>query len=126
MFVSHSVVDAELVQELREALDRQGVAVATAESAEEGNDLSSAVANRLRSSDLLVAVVSDPPSSFVEQEARAAQSLGRPVLPVVLGKASVPTHLQGVRRFELGGKQNIAALADRIAAAVKEATVPDE
>jgi len=126
VFVSHSVVDTGFVQNLREALDRQGVEVTTADSFDADNYLSSALTSRLKESDMLVAVVSTPPSSFVEQEVRAARSLGRPVFSIVLGKAPVPKLLLELKRFELGERQNVTVIADRIAATVKDLTVSDD
>jgi hypothetical protein len=127
VFVSHSLVDSEFVRELSDALGQQGVDVSTADSIDDvANSMASAVHDHVKTSDMLVAVFSDPPSPWVEQEARAALAARRSVLPVVLDRAQVAEPFSNLVRFELDKQRNVKVLADRIAAAVKDIKVPDE
>jgi hypothetical protein len=73
-----------------------------------------------------VAVFSDPPSRFVEQEALKALEHGRYVIPVVIQDAQLPGKLASIARFELADPTNIGSLADQITARVKDHVIPEE
>ena len=123
VFVSHSVTDSPVVLNLRNALEGQGIDVWTADAdmgAESGGDFTQQVEKRLQQADAVVALVSDPPSSFVEHEALAALDKGRYVLPVVLKGGKVHGKLSDIARFELPDASHVDSLADHIAARVKD------
>jgi hypothetical protein len=127
VFISHSEADGGVVQSLRSELTRQGVEVWTSESMEPQRDWALEIRECLKKADVVVPLVSDPQSRFVEEEARTAIESGRRVLPVVLGQARMPEALKDIYpRFEMPEPKNITGLANRLAAMVKDLAVPDE
>ncbi len=127
VFISHSVADGGVVQSLRNELTKQGVDVWTGESIEAKSDVALEIRECLKKADVIVPLVSDPQSRFVEEEARTALDAGRKVLPVVLGNARMPDALRDLYpRFEMPESKNITGLANRLAAMVKDMVVPEE
>lgn len=129
VFVSYSIADSEVVRVLRDSLVNQGIDVQTADETVEGEggeEFLPQIDRQLQNADAVVALVSDPPSRFVEQEALSAHSKGRYVLPVVLGGATVHGKLSELARFELPDASNVESLARQIAARVKDYAIPDE
>jgi hypothetical protein len=127
VFLSHSVADSAIVSILRESLAKQGIDVRTAEqNLEPVEGMVEQLDRQLENADVVVALVSEPPSRFVEQEALMASKKGRFVLPVVVGGARVPGTLSGLTRFELPDIKNVDGLANQIAARVKDHVVPGD
>jgi hypothetical protein len=127
VFLSYSVADSETVNVLCDALAKQGIDVRTAEqSVEAGGDFLPQIDRQLQEADAVVALVSEPPSRFVEQEALTAYKKGRYVIPVVLGGAKVYGKLSELGRFELPDTRNVDGLAHQIAARVKDHAIPNE
>jgi hypothetical protein len=121
VFVSYSVADNDLVSTLRRELLNQGVEVWTDEqNLEVGSDWRHSLKESLHSADMVVALISDPPSRFVEEEALSALAAGREVVPVVVAGAKIDKKLSHIRRFELSDAQHVPALANRLAAQVKD------
>jgi hypothetical protein len=126
VFLSYSVADSPVVKKLSESLAQRGIDVRTAEQATEaGEDFQPQIDKQLHTADAVVAVVSDPPSRFVEQEAISAHNKGRYVLPVALGGAQVSGPLSQFARFELTDTNHLDGLADQIAARVKDHAIED-
>jgi hypothetical protein len=127
VFLSYSVADAEIVRPLSDALVKQGIDVRTAgQSADTFLDVVPSSQRELEGADAVVAILSDPPSRWVEQEALAAHSKGRYVLPVLVGGAKAHGALSSVARFELPDAKNVEGLAHQIVARVKDHVIPDE
>ena len=126
VFVSHSVADNAMVYALTKSLIAQGVQVVTEESLEAGSDWQESIRERIKSVDVVLPIVSDPASDFVVAEAKLAQSVGRPVLPIIIGNAALPSSLSSLARFELRESKNIAGLADSVVARVKDLVTPEE
>ena len=85
VFLSHSVADSEIVDALSNALTKQGVDVRTAgQSVEAGGDFASQIDKQLQEADAVVALVSEPASRWVEQEALRAHGERALRLPVVV------------------------------------------
>jgi transcription initiation factor IIF auxiliary subunit len=127
VFLSYSITDTEVATELTKALATHGVEVRTAEqSADAGEELMSQIERQLQEADAVVALVSDPPSRWVEQEALAAHRKGRFVLPVLLGGAQAFGGLSELARLELPNPGHVQGLARHIAARVKDHATPDE
>ena len=121
VFLSYSITDSPVVKQLSESLSRRGIEVRTAEQATEtAEDFQLQIDKQLHTADAVVAVVSDPPSRFVEQEAISAHNKGRYVLPVAIGGAHVSGPLSQFARFELADASHLEGLADQIAARVKD------
>jgi hypothetical protein len=127
VFLSHSVADSAIVSVLRDSLAKQGIDVHTAEqNLEPVEGMVEQLDRQLENADVVVALVSEPPSRFVEQEALTARKKGRFVLPVVVGGARVPGTLSGLARFELPDIKNVDGLVNQIAARVKDHVVPED
>ena len=126
VFVSHSVADNTLVNALREALARQGVQVSSERNIGSGCDWEQELRELLKGADIVLPVFSDPPSDFVEAQAKLALAVGRPVLPIVVSNALLPSSLGNRPHFELREPRNVAGLADKIVARVKDLIVPEE
>lgn len=138
VFVSHSVADTPTVLAFCEALQQQGIDVWTAEKAVEAGDstfprfeagattLAVTISRRLEDADVVVAIFSDPPSRFVEQEALTALEHGRYVIPVVIERAQLPGRLASIARLELSDRAHIGVLADQVAARIKDRVIPEE
>ncbi len=99
----------------------------TGASIEAKSDVALEIRDYLKKADVIVPLVSDPQSRFVEEEARTALDAGRKVLPVVLGNARMPDALRDIYpRFEMPESKNVTGLANRLAAMVKDMVVPEE
>lgn len=121
VFLSYSIADSHVAKKLSESLAQRGIDVRTAEQATEaGEEFQSQIDKQLQTADAVVAVVSEPPSRFVEQEAISAHNKGRYVLPVAIGGAQVSGLLSQFARFELADTNHLEGLADQIAARVKD------
>lgn len=128
VFLSRVVRDSSLGRELGEELRRRGVDSATIEDAQGGSNWETELNQQLDSTNMVVPLVSsfESGSTVVEEEIRIALRRGLPVLPVLVGNAPVPEQLTEVPRLELHEQRNVAALADAIAARVKDLVVSEE
>lgn len=127
IFLSHSIADKDIVVALCDTLEKQGIQVFTAERIiDTGEETTPQVEKHLQQADAVVALFSDPPSRWVEQEALFAHKNGRYVVPVVLGDAKTTGKLSGLARFELSDVRYVDRLADQIAARVKDHAIPEE
>jgi hypothetical protein len=127
VFLSYSIADKEIASALRDTLATRGLDVRTAEqSIDFGDDAEVQIDGVLRNTDAIVALFSDPPSRWVEQEALTALRGGTFVVPVMLDDAQVPAKLVTPLRFELTDRSFVAGLADQIAARVKDHVIPEE
>jgi TIR domain/YEATS family len=126
VFVSHSVADNNVARELEDALKAQGIEVCTAEQTmDPGDEWAGSIERQLEKADAVVALVSDPHSSFVEQEALTALDLGRYVLPVTVKGATLQGKLSRIARFDLADSAGVRSLADQIAARVLDRVIDD-
>jgi hypothetical protein len=126
VFLSYSITDSPVVKKLSDSLAKRGIDVHTAEQATEaGEEFQLQIDKQLHTADAVVAVVSDPPSRFVEQEAISAHNKGRYVLPVAIGGAHVSGLLSQFARFELADANHLEGLADQIAARVKDHAIEE-
>ena len=125
VFISHSIVDGALVQQLSKALDDEGIDVVTETAILEGDDPFVSVRRRMEAADMVLAVISDPPSPFIERETEAALKSDK-LLPIVVGNAEVPRPLTRIARLHFEQPDNIIGLANTIASRVKDRVTPDE
>ena len=127
VFLSFSVADGEVIDKLRNALNSAGIEVKTAEeSVEAAGDVFPQIDRQMQEADAVVALVSEPASRWVEQEALTAHKNGRYVIPVVLGGAKVNAQLSSLARFELPNAAHVGGLALQIAARVKDHSISEE
>jgi len=126
VFVSHSVADGVIVHSLQQDLEREGIEVWTEGSLGSGGDWDAEVRQSIASSDLVLAVVSDPPSRWVEEEARQAMDAGRHVVPLVIGSAEMPASLRKLEALKIESTRGVRAAADAIVARVKDIVTPEE
>jgi TIR domain/YEATS family len=120
VFVSHSITDNKIVQKIRAKLEGQGLRVLTDQDIGPDTDWEEEIRRQLKSADVVIPIVSDPPSNFVEEEAQLAQSNGRIVLPIVVGNATLPKSFGNIVFFQFRETKNIAGLANHVAAKVKD------
>jgi transcription initiation factor IIF auxiliary subunit len=127
VFLSHSIADKEIVAALSEVLEQHGVEVRTAEQLlETGDETAPELGKHLQDSDAVVALFSNPPSRWLEQEAVMALKKGTYVVPVLIAGATISSELSGVPRYELANVDFVDGLAQQIAARVKDHAIPDE
>jgi len=126
VFLSYSIADNAMVRKLSESLEGQGLEVWTDQRIEAGSDWQAELRRRMKSADFVVPVLSDPPSDFVEEEAKLARGAGRQVLPIVVGEAKLPKSLQDLVHLRLRETGNIEGLANQVVAKVKDQVIPDE
>lgn len=115
VFVSHSVADKHLVEELSERLRGLDVVVTTADDFDPGLPLESSLQSALEGSDALLVVESDSPSAWVNEEVTLAEKIDLPILSVRSEESSDPTatprSLPGIQIGELLSRDSIAAAA---------------
>jgi hypothetical protein len=126
VFLSYSIADNMMVQTLSKGLKDQGLDVWTDQTFEGGMDFPEEIGRCLKNADVVVPVISDPRSTFVEEQAMIAKSAGRNVLPIVIGQASLPSSLDGLLHVRLNEPRNMAGLADQVVARVKDLILPEE
>lgn len=127
VFISASTLDGELVADLAKALREQGIEARGEEDfVADVGDPASFIDRVLRESDGVVAVFSEPRSPWVESEFERARELRKPTFPVILGETHVPSGAIPTVRFELKARHNVEALANLIAARLKDKLIPDE
>jgi hypothetical protein len=118
VFISHSIVDGGLVKELSAALEDQGIQVLSGESLDSSEELGVGIRGRIDAADLVLAVISDPASPFVEKEAEEALN-ARKLLPIIVGGAIPPAPLGQITRLTFDDTENIPGLANTIASRAK-------
>lgn len=127
IYISGSLADSNLVQQLATALEQRGVLVSTHDSFEEGTALQAELKRALQASDAVIPIFSEPVSRWVVAEANEAVALGRDLMPLVVGSANSPTFAKDFARFQIKGIDEVpAALADSIAGRVKDLITPEE
>lgn len=127
VFLTYSIADKEIVAALSETLEQEGIAVHTAEQCVDTSDeISPQLERHMQHTDAVVALFSDPPSRWVEQEAVTAYRKGAYVLPVVVGDARPSGKLSGLARFELADVKYIDGLAQQIAARIRDHAMPEK
>lgn len=87
LYVSYSISDLDSANQLVEALKAQGMEVWTPQSLDAGKSWSAQISESIRSSDGIVVVVSEATSTSMEiaREINQAKSLGKLILPVLVG-----------------------------------------
>jgi hypothetical protein len=124
VFISYSIGDTDIASDLRRALAQQGLEVRTADQLVDACDeVTTQIGKAVRAADAVVAVVSDPPSRFIEQEALAAHHKGRFVIPVVVGNAKAEGPLSKISHIDFSDQDKVAEVAEQIASRIKGATV---
>lgn len=127
VFLSHSIADKDIVVALSETLAQQGFDVLTADQLlDTSEETGSQFEKQLQHTDAVVALFSNPPSRWVEQEAMTAHRKGTYVVPVFVGGAKTSGKLSGMPRFELADTRFVEGLAQQIAARVRDHVIPDE
>ncbi|MDH3412185.1 MAG: TIR domain-containing protein, partial [Gammaproteobacteria bacterium] len=115
VYIAHGLVDAPLVHALTKALAEQGIEVVRPDpdmAPEKAWD--EALDARLRSVDAVVPVISNPPDSYVAEEANRALRMDRLVVPIVVAGAKVPAALSEILRLKLDQEENVAELANTL------------
>lgn len=126
VFISSSAMDSDFVDLLSTALRDQGIEPLRAEDLMQSNISAFAtVNNALKESDGLIAVFSAPRSSWVETEFARGKELSKRLFPVVLGDTPPPPVLSGIAHYELKERNNVAGLANTIAAQLKDQLIPE-
>lgn len=127
VFLTYSIADKEIVAALSETLEQQGIDVLTADQlVETTEEIEPQFEKHLQHTDAVIALFSNPPSRWVEQEAETAHRKGTYVVPVVVGGAKISSKLSGIQRFDLADKKYVDGLALQIAARVKDHAIPEE
>ncbi len=116
VFLSASLGDAEISHRLRRALEANGVAVLGAESElQPGQEWREAITQSIRGADAVVAIVRDGVlSPFVEAEVREAETMGKRLVPLIVGAGSLPASLAHRAALQVEDLEDITAAASAI------------
>jgi hypothetical protein len=126
VFISASAVDGDLVAELAEELQAQGIETRREQDVGgPGFAWKSSLDEEIESADGVVAVFSEPQSSWVKNDFEKATALRKPTFPVIRSDAKVPLAVTQVVRFELKERGSVAGLANTIAARLKDCLVDE-
>jgi hypothetical protein len=115
VFLVSSVADRVVVSSLREALEREGFELATEGDLAPGLPWDVSMPQALRSSDAVIAIVSDLTSPYVESAINLARSLNVPILPVRVGLGSdMPEALRDIQPVRVKESPEIPRFAEQI------------
>ncbi len=116
-FISASLGDAEIVDQLRKGLEDLGVEAVDGNTAPvSGTPLSMIVDESIASADIVIPVISGAHSSLmVERDIRLARSLHQTIAPLVVGGADLPGFLADLQAIHVAEPSDVAEAASAIA-----------
>ena len=121
IFVSHSAADTEHAESLMEFLRAQGFRPHSSQDVKVGTARLGEIANVIGDASAVAAIVSDPPSRWVDAEIGEALRRGKRVVPVLVGRARLPPSAHGLRAIEVSSEQ---LSHHEVALRIAEALVP--
>jgi hypothetical protein len=119
IFISFSAKDRAIAKSLKKQLVKVGAEVSTADPLVLGSEIRVHIADAMRQSDAVIAIVSkhSARSQWLSFEVGAAAGLGKKILPVTVGirSSELPPVLSSFQAIELDKfPQFVARLANRI------------
>ena len=130
VFLSYGATDAPFVRQLESGLRERGIGVLSSDQLSAGESLGRSISDCLHQADALVPLIRGELRGFAEEELGVAQRLNKPIVPILLGPrgtgGSLPSSLAEVQALEWSSEGDLEAVADAVAARVKDAFFPDE
>lgn len=115
VFIASSVADRPVVSALRGALEERGVTLIDDSEIQSGLPWEASIERALRSTDAIIAVVSDITSPSVESEIRMARAMNVPVLPVHVGRGrKLPEAVRDSQALRLRDPSEALSVADQV------------
>ena len=113
VFVSNSAIDQPIAAAIGEALEARGIRCVSDSALNPDVPVQASLSRVIRSSDAVVAVVSDHASDWTSWEIHAARSLDVPVFPIVVGETTeLPARLRNLEALRIRGRAGIEPLVD--------------
>jgi hypothetical protein len=119
IFLSFSAKDTAIANSLKKQLAKVGAEVSTADPRVEGSEIRLHIADAMRQSDVVIAIVSkhSARNQWLSFEVGAAAGLGKKILPVIVGirPSELPPVLNSFQAVELDEfPKFVARLAGRL------------
>ena len=125
VFLSFSVADTKLAEQLRKMLESMDLQVTSAQDLPAGESLESALKKAIGTCDALIPIVSSATGSWVEAEVAYAAQAEVPILPVLVGKdarfAKTLPEAQVLRTVRINEEEDLGKAAKRLSEAVRTA-----
>jgi hypothetical protein len=126
IFVSASAVDRWFVRRLAGHLKEQGVDALSDADVPSDAPLAEAIRAAVTESDLVAVVISGEIRGFAQQELELARERQKAITPILLGRnTEPPSELESVQCLRVDTEDQIASVADALAAQVKDLTYED-
>ncbi len=126
IFISSSVADAERADSLRRMLDARGFRVRGSQDLGVGALFDTELDKLVEGVDAVVAILSSPPSLWVNAEVAEARRRGVRVIPLVVEGAEIPRSVFDLQRLRVGAEPVFPGdVLEQIASAVGGSAAPE-
>jgi hypothetical protein len=127
VFISASAVERPLLVSIRRFLEPQGIEVVSSDYIAAGTSWITACRETLARIDLAAFVISsDGLRGFAQEEVQLARELNVPIVPLLIGNASLPPDLADVEAIHVPDDQHAGMIADALGARAKNIVFEDE
>ena len=127
VFLSFSATDRGMVRILKNSLESQGIEVLSPEDVAPGESWQSALAEGITRAQVVAFLVSGELRGFAERELELAQKSAKPVVPILVGRASeLPQPFEQAQPMHMRSESDVGAVADLLAARAKSMFYEDE
>jgi hypothetical protein len=127
VFLSFSATDRQIVQVLKNSLEKQGIEVLSPEDLGPGDSLRSVLTEGISRAQVVAFLVSGELRGFAEQELAFAKQGDKSVVPILVGEASnVPPPFEQVQAMHMRSQSDVGPVADLLAARAKSLFNEDE
>lgn len=105
VFISHSAADTQHAESLMEFLRARGFRPHSSQDVKVGTARLGEIANVIGDASSVAAIISEPPSRWVEAEIGEAMRRGKRVVPVLIGRAQLPPSAHGLQAIQVSSEQ---------------------